>query len=110
LEGGRGIAKAKIHDLRDETAKGGEKCSTETVLWCNVNVVESPANIKFSKDHGGSKAHDQLIDEREQIVIRNSPLIDFSIVHDWTKRSIELLDEEEGGCDGGLSFYYTSQL
>jgi len=37
-----------------------------------------------------------LVDERERIMVRNCPFIDFSIVHDWTKRSIELLYEEEG--------------
>src|SRR6267143_3476451 len=44
LEGGRGVAKAKVHDLRDETAEGSEECSMKAVLWCNVNVVESPTN------------------------------------------------------------------
>jgi len=43
-------------------------------------------------------------------VIRDSPFVDFSVVHDWTKRTVELLDKEEGGGDGGLSFYYVSRL
>jgi len=58
LESGGGIAEAKIHDLRDETAERGEECSTESVLWCNTNVVESPMNIKLGENHGRGKAHD----------------------------------------------------
>src|SRR6267378_4580639 len=58
LEGGRRVAEAKVHDLRDETAKRSEECSTESVLWCNVNVVESPTNVKFGENHGRSEAHD----------------------------------------------------
>src|SRR5882762_547643 len=56
LEGGRGVAEAKVHDLWDEIAEGGEECSMEVVLWCYLNVVKSPANIKLGEDHGGSKA------------------------------------------------------
>src|SRR5882762_1845993 len=41
LEGGGGIAEAKVHDLWDETAKRGEECSMESVLWCYANIVES---------------------------------------------------------------------
>src|SRR5882762_10289872 len=58
LEGCGGVAEAKIHDLRYETAKGSEECGTEPVLWRNTNVVESPTNIKFSENHGRGKAHD----------------------------------------------------
>jgi len=39
LEGGRGIAEAKVHDLWYEIAKRSEECSMESVLWCNMNVV-----------------------------------------------------------------------
>src|SRR5882762_793853 len=42
LEGGGRIAEAKVHDLWYETTKGGEESSTEPVLWCDANVVESP--------------------------------------------------------------------
>src|SRR6267143_1311112 len=50
LEGGRGIAEAKVHDLQDETAERGEECGTKLVLWRNTNVVEPPTNVKFSED------------------------------------------------------------
>src|SRR6267378_5169148 len=78
LEGSRGIAEAKVHDLRDETAERGEECGMESVLWRNTNVVESPTNVKFGEDHGRGEAHDQLVDERERVVVRDSPLVDFS--------------------------------
>src|SRR6267143_1380259 len=58
LEGSWGIAEAKVHDLWYETAKGSEKCGTESILWRYANVVESPTNIKFSKNHGRGEAHD----------------------------------------------------
>src|SRR6267143_382083 len=58
LEGGRRIAEAKIHDLQNKTAERSEECSTESVLWCNTNVVEPPMNIKLGENHGGGKAHD----------------------------------------------------
>src|SRR5882762_7829315 len=58
LEGGRGVAEAKVHDLWDETAERGEECGTESVLWRNTNVVESPTNIKFCENHGRGEAHD----------------------------------------------------
>src|SRR5882762_1820295 len=41
LEGSGGVAEAKVHDLRDETAERGEECSVEAILQCNVNIVES---------------------------------------------------------------------
>ena len=58
LEGGGGVAEAKVHDLWDETAKRSEECSTESVSWCNANVIESPMNIKFCENHGRGEAHD----------------------------------------------------
>src|SRR6267143_367452 len=58
LEGGGGVAEAKVHDLRDKTAKRGEERSTEMVLWRDANIVESPMNIKFGENHGRGKAHD----------------------------------------------------
>ena len=58
LEGGRRVAKPKVHDLRDETAKRSEESSTESILWCYANIVESPMNIKFGENHGRGKAHD----------------------------------------------------
>jgi len=51
-----------------------------------------------------------LVDERERVVVRNRPFVDFSVVHDRTKRTVELLNKEEGRRDGGLSFYYSSRL
>src|SRR6267143_2488727 len=58
LEGCRGIAEAKVHDLRYETTKGSEECGTESILWRYANVVESPTNIKFSENHGRGETHD----------------------------------------------------
>src|SRR5882762_6640782 len=55
LEGGRGVAEAKIHDLQDETAERGEEHGMESVLWCDTNIVESPTNIKLSENHGRSQ-------------------------------------------------------
>src|SRR6267378_3513687 len=52
LEGGWRVAEAKVHDLWYETAEGGEERSTESILWCDANVVESPMNIKFGENHG----------------------------------------------------------
>src|SRR6267378_3279735 len=52
LEGGRGVAEAKIHDLRYETAEGSEERGMESILWRDANVVESPTNIKFGENHG----------------------------------------------------------
>src|SRR5882762_4176345 len=52
LEGSGRIAEVKVHDLRDKTAEWSEECGTESVLWHNANVVESPTNVKFGKDHG----------------------------------------------------------
>src|SRR5882762_8319783 len=51
-EGGWRVAEAKVHDLRYETAKGSEECGTESVLWRDANVVESPMNIKLGENHG----------------------------------------------------------
>src|SRR5882762_3316985 len=42
LEGGWRVAEAKIHDLRYKTAKRSEECGTESILWRDANVVESP--------------------------------------------------------------------
>src|SRR5712691_4576792 len=39
LEGSQGVAEAKVHHLRDETAEGSEECSTESILWCDANIV-----------------------------------------------------------------------
>src|SRR5882762_1032034 len=52
LEGGRGVAEAKVHDLRYKTTKGSKERGTESVLWRDADIVESPTNIKFSEDHG----------------------------------------------------------
>jgi len=43
------LQEAKYMTCQDETAKGSEKCGTESVLWRNTNVVESPTNIKFGE-------------------------------------------------------------
>src|SRR5882762_3176056 len=52
LEGSWRVAEAKIHDLRYKTTKGSEECSTESILWHNANVIESPTNIKLGENHG----------------------------------------------------------
>src|SRR6267143_2120523 len=58
LEGGWRVAEAKVHDLRYKTTKGSEESGMESILWRNADVVESPTNIKFRKDHGRGQAHD----------------------------------------------------
>jgi len=47
-------------------------------------------------------------DERKWVVIGNHPFVDFSVVHDWKKRSIKLLDKKKEDVMGDCPFYYTS--
>ena len=51
LEGGWSIAKAEELDSWFKECKRSDECSFPLVFFLNANVVESPSDVKLSKDH-----------------------------------------------------------
>lgn len=64
--------------------------------------MEAVANIEFSESVTSSEAVDEFGDEWEWVMVADSPLIELSIVVDWSKAAVFLLDEEER-CGVGTS-------
>jgi len=75
LESGGGVAEAKVHDLRDETAKWGEECSAEAGPARNANVVESPMNIKFGEIMAEVRLMISWLMRGSGLMVRNCPLL-----------------------------------
>jgi hypothetical protein len=66
------------------------------------HIIVPPANVEFGEKGAGVYFVDQLRDERERVAVLDGPLIDASVILNWVKLSIFLLDKEERRCVGAF--------
>ena len=99
LEGGRGVAKTKVHDHWFVQTILGLECCFVLVSIFDVYFVEASFNVEFGKDKRVLYFCDEFWYEREWLSVANRPLVDPSVVLYWSLRTVGLLKEEEGRCD-----------
>ena len=110
LKCGGSIAESEEHDGGFEESHGGNESGFPLILFSDANVVISPSNVEFGKQGGLLHVINKFRDEREWIGISDSVGVQVVVILAWTKGSVLLWYEEEGGGLGGFRGYNLSCL
>jgi hypothetical protein len=97
LESGWRIGEAKEHDgWLKEPFWSKEGCFLFIAIF-NAYIIVPPSDIKLSEQSASTEPINGLRNERGDVLILLSPLIDWSIVLYRSQLSVFLFDEEEVG-------------
>ena len=95
LEGGRGVAKAKVHDhWFVQTILGLERCFMLVSLF-NAYFVKASFDVKLGEDECILYFCYELWYQREWVPVVNCPLVNSSIVLYWSLRPVSFSKKEE---------------
>ena len=95
LEGGWRVGEAKEHDRWFEESPVRPKGCLPLISLLDPDIVVTLSNIKFSEVLGVLHFVDELLNQRQWILVLDCPFIEFAIILYRAQRIISLLDEEE---------------
>jgi hypothetical protein len=102
LKGCWRICESKEHNRWFEQSFARFKGCLPFVSLFDTDVVVSPSYVEFGEQFLSGEVVDQFSDERKWVFIGDSPLVQSSIVLDWSELSVFLFDKEESAGVGGV--------
>ena len=103
LKHGGSIAKSKEHDSGLEEPHGGNEGGFPLIFVLNMDVVVFPMNVELGEQGGLLHVVNEFWNEGEWIGVSDSAGVQEAVILPWTKGSVLLWYEEEGGGLGGIS-------
>jgi len=100
LEGSRAVGHSKEHHEGFKEAAIGMKGHFPFISRLDAYIIKAPADIEFCEVFSSAELRNKFGDERERISVLDGYGIQHVIVLDQPERTIFLLNEEHGSCDG----------
>lgn len=102
LEGGWGIGETKEHYSGFKKSTVHPERSFLLISFLDLDIVVSPANIKFGEILGALELVNEFRDEGEWVAVFDRHFVQLAVVLYGTEQAILLFDEEEGQSEGGF--------
>ena len=96
------VAKTKEHDGGFEESFVSDECCLPLVAIFDVDIVVSPSNVELGEVVSIFQLVHKVGDEEKGVGIAGGVFIEVPVILARTEFSILLLDDEEGGCLGGV--------
>ena len=97
MKGGGRVGKTKEHYGQFKKSFVGDKGSFPLVSILDMDIVISPADVKFGKDLCSLEFINEVRDEGEGVYVMDHVFVDVVVVLTGTKTTILLFDAKEGG-------------
>src|SRR5713226_4113124 len=97
LEGSRGVGESEEHNRWFEEAFGGKESRFPFVTLLDTYVVVSPPYVELGEEGAAGEAINGLRYKGGDVTVLLRPLVDRSIILDWTELPVFLFDKEEIG-------------
>ena len=98
LEGRRGVGHSEVHDQGFEEALVGLECDFPLITLLDVDVVKAPLNIEFCEEPGSFLTIDEIVDQREWVLVLHCHRIKHLVVLYEPEATVLLFDEEDWRC------------
>jgi len=110
LEGSRGVGESEEHNRWFEEAFGGKESRFPFVTLLDTYVVVSPPYVELGEEGAAGEAINGLRYKGGDVTVLLRPLVDRSIILDWTELPVFLFDKEEICSIGAPRFMDCSPL
>ena len=102
LERRWGICKSELHDCGFKLSKGANEGRLVFISSPDLDIMESPSDVKFREDTTFREAVQYFSDERQRVGVLHSDLIQFPTVNDGPE-FVSFILEEQRCCIWGVT-------